>query len=210
MLDPQTGAVFAMASSPTLRPEPDREHGGYAQIQATQAPCHPSAPLLNRATQGLYPPGSTFKTITAAAALDDRVFTPASTFHDPGYCTVYGKPVYNALDQNGPEAFGTVDLVTAYEHSINAVFCMIGQDARREEDARGGEEVRLLLDAAARDAEGRALGVRALQPGTHRLFDPKHDYDVDAGPARVRPGADARDAAADGDGRGRRSRTAAC
>jgi peptidoglycan glycosyltransferase len=126
-LDPRTGAIIAMASSPTYDPNLVQRPGGYAQIEATKAPCSPSAPLLNRATQGLYPPGSTFKTITAAAALDDKVFTPQSTFHDPGYCTVYGKPVYNALDQNGPEAFGTVDMVTAYEHSINAVFCMIGQ-----------------------------------------------------------------------------------
>src|SRR5206468_1405271 len=83
---------------------------------------------LRRATQGLYPPGSTFKTITAAAALDDGVFTPDSTFYDPGYCTEYGKQVKNALDQSGgSEAFGHVNFVQAYQHSINAVFCMIGQ-----------------------------------------------------------------------------------
>ena len=97
--------------------------------QATKSPCppEPAAPLLNRATQGLFPPGSTFKTITAAAALDDGVYTPDSTFDDPGYCTEYGKKVSNALDQSGPEAFGVVNFVEAYEHSINAVFCNIGQ-----------------------------------------------------------------------------------
>jgi peptidoglycan glycosyltransferase len=75
----------------------------------------------------LYAPGSTFKTITTATALDDHVYTVGSTFKDPGYCTEYGKKVYNALDQAGPEVFGTVNFEAAFQHSINAVFCNIGQ-----------------------------------------------------------------------------------
>jgi penicillin-binding protein A len=128
VLNPKTGAVYVMASSPSYDPNLIEKPSGYAKIQRTQAPCKPAAPLLNRATQGLYPPGSTFKTVTAAAALDDGVFTPDSTFYDPGYCTEYGKQVKNALDQSGgSEAFGHVNFVQAYQHSINAVFCMIGQ-----------------------------------------------------------------------------------
>jgi peptidoglycan glycosyltransferase len=127
-LNPKTGAVYVMASSPTFDPNLIEKPSGYAKIQNTQAPCSPAAPLLNRATQGLYTPGSTFKTITAAAALDDGVYTPDSTFYDPGYCTEYGKKVSNALDQSGgAEAFGHVGFVDAYVHSINAVFCQIGQ-----------------------------------------------------------------------------------
>jgi penicillin-binding protein A len=127
-LNPRTGAVYVMASSPTFDPNLIEKRRGYAQIQNTKASCSPAAPLLNRATQGLYTPGSTFKTITAAAALDDGVYTPDSTFNDPGYCTEYGKKVSNALDQSGgAEAFGHVNFVDAYVHSINAVFCQIGQ-----------------------------------------------------------------------------------
>ncbi len=162
-LNPKTGAVLRDGLVADLRPEPDREAAGYAKIQATQAPCAPAAPLLNRATQGLYPPGSTFKTVTAAAALDDGVFTPTSTFYDPGYCTEYGKRVSNALDQTGgAEAFGNVSLVEAYEHSINAVFCKIGKKLGAGKDPRRGEEVRLLLRAAARDA----LRLRGLPRGS--------------------------------------------
>jgi peptidoglycan glycosyltransferase len=126
-LNPTTGAVYVMASSPTYDPNLIERKGGYATIQATQAPCTPSAPLLNRATQGLYPPGSIFKTITAVSALDNKVYTPESTFYDPGYCEEYGKRVYNAGDLHGYERFGNVNFVQAYQHSINAVFCNIGK-----------------------------------------------------------------------------------
>jgi peptidoglycan glycosyltransferase len=127
LLNPATGAVYVMASSPTFDPNLMEQSGGYAKIQGTKAACHPSAPLLNRATQGLYPPGSTFKTITAAAALDNHVFGPSSGFYDPGYCTEYGKQVHNANDQSGPERFGNITLFDAYVHSVNAVYCQIGQ-----------------------------------------------------------------------------------
>jgi peptidoglycan glycosyltransferase len=122
-LNPQTGAIYAMASAPTYNLDGIGHRNGFA---ATQGGCT-AAPLLNRATEGRYPPGSTFKTITAAAALDDGVFTPSSGFYDPGYCTEYGKQVHNAADQSGgSEAFGHIDLFDAYVHSVNAVYCMIG------------------------------------------------------------------------------------
>jgi penicillin-binding protein A len=127
LLDPSSGAILTMASSPTYDPNQVESQHGYDRILHSPSACPgSSSALLNRATQGLYPPGSTFKTITAAAALEDRVYTPGSTFNDPGYCTEYGKPIHNALDQNSLEKYGTVSLEQAYEHSINAVFCDIG------------------------------------------------------------------------------------
>jgi peptidoglycan glycosyltransferase len=180
-LNPQTGAVYAMASSPTYDPNLIEKPSGYARIQATKAPCSPAAPLLNRATQGLYAPGSTFKTITAAAALDDGVFTPTSTFNDPGYCTEYGKPVYNALDQAGPETFGHISLFDAYVHSVNAVYCMIGQKLgaiRILDEAKkfGFYSVPPLeTPSDARSASG------LYNFRTHNLFTPKRDSDVDPG-----------------------------
>ncbi len=173
VLNPKTGAVDVMASSPGFDPNLIEQASGYAKVEATKSPCppEPAAPLLNRATQGLYPPGSTFKTITAAAALDDGVYTPNSTFYDPGYCTEYGKQVHNALDQTGPEAFGLVNLVEAYQHSINAVFCNIGQK----------------LGAARILAEAKKFGFYSVPPletpadarsasglyANGKLFDPK-------------------------------------
>jgi peptidoglycan glycosyltransferase len=130
VLNPRTGAVYVMASSPGYDPNKIESSKGYASILHSPSACPgSSSPLLNRATQGLYAPGSTFKTVTATAAIDTGVYTPDSKFYDPGYCTEYGQKVYNAgnPDQNGPEQYGNVDLVQAFEHSINAVFCNIGQ-----------------------------------------------------------------------------------
>jgi peptidoglycan glycosyltransferase len=127
VLNPKTGQIYAMASSPGFDPNKIESDKGYAGILHSPSACPGSAsPLYNRATQGLYPPGSTFKTVTAAAALDSGIFTPDSRFYDPGYCTEYGQKVSNAGNPEAPEAFGNVNLVQGYEHSINSVFCNVG------------------------------------------------------------------------------------
>jgi peptidoglycan glycosyltransferase len=126
-LNPKTGATLVMASTPTYNPNLVEKN--FTKIGLTKASCSGAAPLLNRATQGLFTPGSTFKIITAAAALDTGAFTPDSSFADPGYCTEYGKPVYNAgnPDQNGPESFGRLTLRQGFQHSVNSVFCNVGK-----------------------------------------------------------------------------------
>jgi peptidoglycan glycosyltransferase len=184
LIAPKTGAVLVMASSPSYDPNLIEKPGGFGKILNSNEACKGGAsPLLNRATQGLYPPGSTFKTVTAAAALESGKFKRDSRFDDPGYCVQYGKKVYNAgnPDQNGPEAFGNVDLVTAFEHSINAVFCQIGQKLGAgkvlDQAKRFGFYSLPPLDtpADARAASGLYDSKR------HRLFDPKDPNDVDPG-----------------------------
>jgi peptidoglycan glycosyltransferase len=124
-LDPRTGKVLVMASRPTF--DPNLVESDFARINNIRAACRPAAPLLNRATDGLFTPGSTFKVVTASAALDTREFTPESRFDDPGYCIEYGQKVRNAGNPEAPETFGSVDLTTGLEHSINSVFCNIGK-----------------------------------------------------------------------------------
>jgi peptidoglycan glycosyltransferase len=128
-MNPRTGQVYVMASTPTYDPNLVGRPNGYAKILKIRGECGDASALVNNATAGLYTPGSTFKLVTAAAALDTGAFTPDSTFYDPGYCVDYGKKVYNAgnPDQNGPEAYGNVTLAQGLQHSINAVFCMVGQ-----------------------------------------------------------------------------------
>jgi peptidoglycan glycosyltransferase len=134
-LDAKTGAIYAMASSPTYNANLI-EQNGFGKILKIKGSCGDSSALLNNATAGLYPPGSTFKMVTAAAALDSGAYTPTSRFNDPGYCIEYGQHVSNAgnPDQTGPEAFGSVTLAQGFEHSINSVFCNVGMHI-------GGEEI---------------------------------------------------------------------
>jgi penicillin-binding protein A len=175
-LDPSTGRVLVMATNPTYNANLIEKRFGVAA--RTNLPC--GAPLLNRATVGKYPPGSTFKMVTAAAALDTRRFTPDSPFYDPGYCEEYGKQVRNAGNPEAPETFGHVNLTLGFQHSINSVFCNIGK-------ALGAGVV---LDYAKR------FGFYSLPPlelpeservasglyNRGRLFDPKHpDTQVDPG-----------------------------
>jgi peptidoglycan glycosyltransferase len=124
-LDPRTGKVLVMAARPTY--DPNLVEKNFARIRTTSAACRPAAPLLNRATDGLFVPGSIFKVVTSAAALDSGRFTIDSRFVDKGYCIEYGKRVNNFADQGGVEQFGSVDFLQALEHSINAVFCEIGK-----------------------------------------------------------------------------------
>ncbi len=176
-LDPATGKVLVMASAPTY--DPSLVERNFSAITRITAPCKPSAPLLNRATDGLFTPGSSFKVITAAAALDTGRFHLDSMFDDPGYCVEYGKHVTNFSDQNGPEQFGRVDFTQALQHSINAVFCEIGK--------RLGPI--LVLDYAKRfglysvpplETPVNERAPSGLYNGTH-LFFPKNRFQVDPG-----------------------------
>jgi peptidoglycan glycosyltransferase len=121
-----TGAMYVMASSPTY--DPNMIQNDYAKVLKISGACGEGSALLNRTTSGLFTPGSTFKIVTAAAALDTGAFTPQSTFVDPGYCMEYGQKVSNANnpDQTA-ESYGRVNLVQGFQHSINSVFCNIGK-----------------------------------------------------------------------------------
>jgi peptidoglycan glycosyltransferase len=113
-LDPRTGAVLAIASVPSY--DPNDFDAEFAQLRTD-----PSAPLLDRALEGLYPPGSTFKIFTAAAALDSGTVSMDSHFEDPGYLTVGDF----TLHDNESEATGYANLTTAFALSSNVDFAQI-------------------------------------------------------------------------------------
>jgi len=177
-LDPRTGKVLVMATSPTYDPNLVEGHFDLIEKRA-HANCSSTAPLVNRATAGLFTPGSSFKILTAAAALDTGKFTPDSSFYDPGYCIEYGKKVSNFADQSGPEHFGNVNFSTALQHSINAVFCEIGKRLGAITILRYAKRFGFYEPPPLETpgAERRASGL--YQNG--RLFFPKHGYQVDAG-----------------------------
>ena len=124
-LEPRTGRVLVMVSSPTYNPNQVESKGGWARINNLRADCAPAAPLVNRAADGLYAPGSTFKVVTMAAALETGRWNLESTFFDPGFCIEYGKRVQN-YDTSRP--FGTVNFLQSLQYSINSVFCNIGKE----------------------------------------------------------------------------------
>lgn len=120
VLDPKTGAVLACASAPTYS-NADVDTLLAAAASGTD---DGSGTLINRATQALYAPGSTFKLVTLAAALDGGVATLDSEYEAPASIDLGNAAVTNAADQ----AFGTITLERATEVSANTVFGQVAVD----------------------------------------------------------------------------------
>jgi penicillin-binding protein A len=173
-LDPRTGKVLVMASSPGFDPNLVEEN--FSKIEQITADCTPAAPLLNRASAGLYVPGSTFKVITASAALESKKFKPDSTFNDPGYCMVYGKRVNN-FDTSSP--FGTIDLTSALAYSVNSVFCNIGKRLGAKRILDTAKQFGFYEKPPLETPADERLASGLYRNG--RLFYPKVDANVDAG-----------------------------
>ena len=195
-LDPRSGKLLVMASSPSYNP--NLVENRFGEIAKITADCRPAAPLVNRASQGLYPPGSIFKVVTAAAALGSNRYEPDSSFVDPGYCIAYGKRVNN-FDTSRP--FGNVDLATALQYSVNSVFCNIGKALGAKRILDQARKFGFYERPPLETPESERYPERALSPG--RPLVPRAELGRRRRPDGVRAGADARDAAPDGDGRGR-------
>jgi peptidoglycan glycosyltransferase len=112
-LNPKTGEILAIATSPSF--DANNIDENYPELASA-----PDAPLVNRATQSLYPPGSVFKVITAAAALEAGV-SPEQTFFDDGSYELPGYTVHNFENEH----FGEVTFTRALAYSINVVFAKI-------------------------------------------------------------------------------------
>jgi len=123
-LDPRTGAVLVMASSPGYDPNDLGEPGVFRELNGSGS----GAPLLDRATQSSYAPGSTFKVITAAAAIDSGKYTPDSVIDGSSPKVISGVPMRNDLG----ESFGPITLTTAMTSSVNTVFGQIGEALGKE------------------------------------------------------------------------------
>ena len=115
-LEPDTGRVRAMVSLPDFDPNSIPER--FNQLNADA-----SSPLFNRATQARYPPGSTFKAVTAAAALDSGEFTPQSRVSGENNKPISAVPLQNF---EGAE-FGQVTLTEALTKSINTAWAEVGE-----------------------------------------------------------------------------------
>ena len=177
-----------------VRPE-RRSRTSFAAINGD-----PNKPLLNRTTQELYPPGSTFKVVTAAAALDTGKVTPDTIIDGTSPQTISGVPLANF----GGQSFGPITLTDALTNSVNTVFAQVGEEVGAqtlvEYMERFGfyEDPQLDYPDEPDDPQRRSATARAATFGRRRLRRrPRRDR-----PGRRR-GRDPRDAAADG-ARGRR------
>jgi penicillin-binding protein 2 len=119
-LDPETGEILAMTSTPAY--DPNEFTTGIEPALWASLARDPETPLMNRVIQGTYAPGSTFKIVAATAALEEGVITPSTTFYCPGYLAVYN----TVFRCNNPGGHGVVDLRRALAASCNVYFYQVG------------------------------------------------------------------------------------
>lgn len=122
VMNPKTGEVLALVSNPSYDPNSVDEDWDFL-IQNTDGP------LVNRATSGVYRPGSTFKIVTATGVLNYDIDT---SYNDTGVETIQGYDIRNIADQ----IFGMVNLRSAFVNSINTYFASktndLGEDKYKE------------------------------------------------------------------------------
>jgi penicillin-binding protein 2 len=157
VLDPQTGAVLAMASFPTYNPEwwvggISTAHYDYLNAQAQDQP------LLNRAIDGTYPPGSTFKLATATAALQTGLISQYTTVDDPGYfnipdCT---GPGCHLTDNESEAQPAPIDVTQALIVSSDVFFYNMGYDFWTQ---RGVYGLQPIQNVAADYGYGQPTGI---------------------------------------------------
>jgi peptidoglycan glycosyltransferase len=147
-LDPKTGAVLALVTSPTFDPNDIASHNIEAAGKAyDRLAANPQQPMSNRAAREIYPPGSTFKVVTTAAALADGK-TPDSTVESPDRLKLPGTRVYlsNSTNCGGTE----ITITQALKVSCNTAFANlgleVGEDKLREQAQLFGFDRRHLPD----------------------------------------------------------------
>jgi peptidoglycan glycosyltransferase len=117
-IEPSTGAVRAMVSVPGY--DPNEIPTKLNELNNAEAA---GSPLVNRATQAQYPPGSTFKVVTATAALDSGQFTPDSVLNGDSGIEISGVPLAN----DGGASYGPIDMTTALTNSVNTYWAQVGE-----------------------------------------------------------------------------------
>ncbi len=120
-MEANTGRLLALASSPPLHLQDFV--GGISRANWNAMLENPLHPLVNKIVQGQYPPGSTYKPITALAGLAEGIVTPDTTFFCPGYHR-FGNRVYRCWKRGG---HGTVNLKRAVAESCDVYFYQVGQ-----------------------------------------------------------------------------------
>jgi penicillin-binding protein A len=119
-LEPSSGAVLAMVSNPSYDPNGLDRGDKFKRLATDEA----NSPIVNRATQSGYPPGSTMKVVTATAALDTGKFTPGSRVNGKNGKEISGVPLNNFAGED----FGDIDLTFALTKSVNTVWAEVAEN----------------------------------------------------------------------------------
>ena len=127
VIDPETGAVLALASSPSYNA---------SDIESILSSGSDSSALYNRATQALYSPGSTFKMVSLTTVLENNVATESSVFSSPGEMTIGNGKVNNF----GNYSYGEITLARATELSSNTVYGQLGTQIGSDRLVEGSEK----------------------------------------------------------------------
>ena len=115
VMEVKTGDILAMASYPTYDLSTFREN--YAELLETDGD-----PLINRAIQGIYPPGSTYKMSTLISAMENGKLAPNETIHTRGKFTKYESTNFAPTCLAWPDSHGTIDATVAIQKSCNYFF----------------------------------------------------------------------------------------
>lgn len=125
-VEPSTGRILALVSAPSYDPAALSGNGPGVEREWARLNSHPDRPMLNRAVRQTYPPGSTFKVVTAAAALDAGVIRDLDA--PTGSPAPYRLPGTTTLLTNGGEGCEDAPLREAFMWSCNTVFAKLGVD----------------------------------------------------------------------------------
>jgi len=120
-MEVKTGKLLVLASTPHIKL--DDFTGGISQAKWQMLLDNPKHPLINKVVQATYPPGSTYKVVTALAGLATGVINANTTFYCPGHY-FFGNRRYGCWKKGG---HGTVDLLRALEESCDVYFYQVGQ-----------------------------------------------------------------------------------
>ncbi|MCQ2312057.1 MAG: penicillin-binding protein 2 [Paludibacteraceae bacterium] len=153
-IEPATGEILALASSPNWNPKQlvGRERSEhYSQLLNDS-----TKPLLNRATQALYPPGSTFKTVQALVCLQEQGIKLTTEYPCFGPISNAGQPIKCTHNHGTPN-----NLTTALEQSCNPYFwCAFRDMLQRDGYGKDNEDFKLRYDLWRKDVLSFGLGAR--------------------------------------------------
>ena len=145
VMNPKNGDILAMASRPAY--DPNNFHKYDPNV------------WKNRAVSDIYEPGSTFKSIVAAAGFQEKLVSPTDIFVDPGTIEVSGRTIQNWSG----DSFGTVTFLDVVKNSINTGFAQLGLEL-------GGER---LMNYARKFGFGERTGIELPGEESGILFNPK-------------------------------------